>query len=139
MSKIHPEIEEPSQNQFPDKAGRRNSAFAGKLVYDSPSNKLSILPKQEVKIGKLQTQRIWHEADQNEPGDTCRKVKLPCRRNQVDLYVDPVTKTDLKTKMQTSEYGTYIHVARLHLDHLGTVPNTVRFFGGLSTLYVRGL
>ena len=68
--------------------------------------------------------------------DRCLKFDLP-RDKQIEAFVD--AETESKTTMASMNAGgeRKMSVATIRLDRLGVMPNLLRTFGLLSTLYIK--
>ena len=64
-------------------------------------------------------------------------MKLPARSKSVSLFVDGETESQLTTRSMGRDGQSNVLLAQLHLDRLGPYGQMFRFFGMLSTLYVR--
>ena len=63
-------------------------------------------------------------------------VKLPPKRTQVTIFVDPETESKPTTENTAPDGQSNVFLMQLYLDRLGAFDQVLRFLGLLSTLYV---
>lgn len=70
--------------------------------------------------------------------DDYTRVKLPPRKTEVTLFVDPETESKPTTKNATDDGHSNVMLMKLYLDRLplGALNQILRLLGKLSTLYV---
>lgn len=132
------EPEPPSENKHLGHHGRSNkSPLRRVLVYDCERKTVQVQSEKHVCqwFPSNRARMELRNATVSDPR-SYQIVKLPPKRTQVTIFVDPETESKPTTENTAPDGRSNVLFIQLHLDHLGAFHQVLRSLGLLSTLYV---
>lgn len=132
------EGQEPSKKQHLGRHGRSSSPSLRRvLVYDCERKTVQVQSEKSIRqwFPSNRARMELRNATVSDPG-SYQIVKLPPKRTQVTIFVDPETESKPTTENTAPDGQSNIFLIQLYLDRLGAFHQVLRFLGLLSTLYV---